>query len=107
MARPSTTFDKPQFNLTRDSCARMYANVSNELAVLSEHKGTRHVAVVVPTMLFTFMREVFNVPVTDEVTLYLAPQDEYFVFGIAWGTGDDNICDLWSYTGTNLPNFLR
>ncbi len=106
--RPDTTFDKPLFPLIPDTHERKYANVDNMLAISGVHvEATRAVPIVVPTVLFTLMRETFKVPVEDEVTLYLVQEGEFFVFGMAWGAADINVADLWAYTNNALPNFLK
>lgn len=100
----ATVFQTPQFKLMPDRQGpRFYANVNNcmELALSS---GMYHVAVEVPTGLFTLMKDVFKVPRDAEVSLSI---DEVqatptrYVFSITWR---DQIRDLWEYT--KLPAWL-
>lgn len=86
----------------------MFANVDNRLVSHTRSRGgPRSIPVVVPTMLFTLMRETFKVPVEDEVSMYLVRDGEHYVFGIAWGTAEANVADLWYYTDTSVPSFLK
>ena len=107
MPRPNTTFDTPQFALIPDTRARDYANVSNAVARIRGADRTSEHPTVIPTELFTLMREVFKVDPSERVTLYVADDGDYHVFGMAWGENDNNVADLWAYTGATLPNHLR
>lgn len=64
-----------------------------------------HVAVEVPTGLFTLMKDVFKVPRDAEVSLSIdevTSAPARYVFSITWG---GQIRDLWEYT--KLPAWLR
>ena len=108
MHPPNTTYATPEMSLVPDTHARPYANVDNQV-VRYLHQNSdeaRTVPVVVPTALFTLMRHGLKVAPEDEVTLYLVPDGEYFVFGMSWGTDDLNVADLWYYTEATLPTFF-
>lgn len=108
MSRPNTTFDSPPWRMVRDDHQRMYANVDNGMLCIDANGNiTRTVPIVVPSELFTFMREVLNVETHEEVSLYLATDGdncEYRVFGMTWGEEDSKVADLWAYKGQ--PDFL-
>ena len=87
----------------------MYANVDNKLE-LATSSGISHVAVAVPTGLFTLMKDVFRVPVDvtvnlaiDEIVDERGDRDSTFVFSIIWG---NEIRDLWAYSRGSLPAWL-
>lgn len=102
-------FDRPQWNLLPDPIGvRDYANVSNRMEV-ALCSGTHHVAVAVPTGLFTLMRDVFKVDTGTPVTLSIeevdgSRGDPRFVFSML--AGDDNLYDLWDYSEGSLPRWL-
>jgi hypothetical protein len=106
-SRPHTTFDTPQFDLIPDTHVRQYANVDNRLLVCAQDLTERLVPIVVPTMLFTLMRNVFKIDPVDMVRMYLATDEAHYAFGIAWGDRDTDVADLWAYTRNALPPFLR
>lgn len=107
MARPNTTFEKPEFALIPDRRARDYANVNNVVArIRANGRETEH-PTVIPTELFTLMLEVFKVDPSERVTLYVVDDGDYAVFGMAWGEDDNNVADLWAYTSGSLPSYLR
>ena len=106
MTRPAVAFDTPKFALIPDSAARMYANVDNGVQVgAAESFKAKRVPVVVPTGLFTIMKDVFKIDRDELVELYVFKDGEYFVFGIVWG--EESIADLWCYTDANLPPMFR
>ncbi len=109
MERPQTTFDAPQFELVPDAQGpRLYANVDNQLLreyAADKRRAQRQVPIVIPASLFTLMKEALKIDPSESVTLYLVDDGDYFVFGLAWGT--HGVADLWSYTATSLPVFLR
>lgn len=108
MTRPNTTFEQPQWPLRADpQGARFYANVDNRIARRYANGRQKEVPVVVPTAFFTMMREVFKVDPTEEVLLYLVPDEQYYVFGMAWGEKATNVADLWYYTANGLPHDLK
>jgi len=96
-------FNKPQFTLAPDRAgARYYANVDNRMEVLAGGEQYR-VAVAVPTGLFTILRGVFNVPLTEDVHLAIDEVGERFVFSIMYG---DELRDLWDYSPLSLPTWI-
>lgn len=102
MPAPQTVFDSP-FPLQPDERgARFYGNVDNRLEVTD---GDRHwhVAVAVPTELFTYMREVMKVPPEETVTLALDRDEDHYVFSALAG---DTLHDLWSYSRASVPGWL-
>lgn len=105
---PNTTFEKPEWSLLPDEKgARFYANVDNRIVRHYTNGRTKNCPAVIPTALFTLMREVLKIQPEEDVTLYLIPDGAYFVFGMLWGEKDGNVADLWFYTAKTLPHFLR
>lgn len=105
---PNTLFEKPEYELIPDEAGpRFYANVDNRIHRQYGSGAVKERPVVVPTALFTLMRETLKIAPEDEVTLYLVPDEDYYVFGMAWGDNDNNVADLWFYTGKTLPPFLK
>lgn len=108
MTRPNTTFEKPEWPLIADPVgARFYANVDNRVARHYSNGRIKDVPVVVPTDLFTFMREVLKIDPVEDVQLYLVPDDKFYVLGMTWGEKDTNVTDLWAYTATSLPAVFK
>jgi hypothetical protein len=102
MQQPVTVFDKPQAALLPDPIGpRFYANIDNRLDV---GVGRGHVvAVAVPTELFTFLKEVANVPSELPVSLGITKDGDRYVFFMIAG---DSLFDLWSYSRKSLPAWL-
>lgn len=112
MNRPSTLFDVPQFALVADDRPRSYANVVNDMVIEQEggdrgHDAPKTYYVVVPTALFTLMKDTLKVDPHDAAFMYLIRQEgsEYFIFGLAWG--EEDFTDLWTYTDSSLPPCFR
>lgn len=106
MASPQTAFDAPQFPLIPDEAPRYYANVDNRLQMVFLDGRIFTRPVVVHTSLFTMMRDVFKVPVEDEVTLYVSEvTPERYAFGMMWG--EEEFVDLWPYTKGTLPGMIK
>jgi len=80
----------------------MYANVDNCVEVSTEG-GMHHVALAVPTGLFTIMRDAFKVPVEATVTLSIDQQGERYVFSLLHGY---HLYDLWDYSQASLPGWI-
>lgn len=106
MSAPATAFDRPQFDLLPGDTYRNYANVCNRLQWVDAQGRTYDYSVVVHTSLFTIMSEVLKVHVDDSVTMYIADVGRgFYVFGITWG--EEDFCDLWSYTYRELPPMFK
>ncbi len=105
MSRPATAFDSPQFTLIPDTESRMFANVSNDLTIEGGKSPEKLYPVVVPTSLFTMMRDIMHVEPDDTAFMYLVKDDDKYVFGLAWGAED--FTDLWTYSKSALPEFLQ
>ena len=106
MARPPTTFDTPQFKLRVDSEWRQYANVNN-LATLTDEDGivVEQFPVVVPTEMFTLMKDALGVGPKETVGLYFDVDGKLCFFGITVPGRLD--VDLWAYSQAILPDFLK
>ena len=104
MARPPTALDSAQFALIPDTYERSYGNVSNLLVFEDADGNAREYPVVIPTALFTIMRQILKVEPTDEAFLYINQQDEWYVFGIVWSIHE--FTDLWLYSEASLPKFI-
>lgn len=104
---PRTVFDKPQATLLPDSKgARMYANVSNTLEV-TQGSYSWAVAVAVPSMLFTFFKDVARVTPEQQVTLSLDLEGTYFLFSaMVMGEGRTDLIDLWAYPAKAAPAWI-
>lgn len=105
---PHLTFPRPQFALLPDSKGpRWYANVDNQMEVCAGGE-TFHVAVAVPTGLFTFFKDVLQLPPEVDVSLALDEEgdDEHrrYVFSLFYG--DNELRDLWSYSRGSLPAWI-
>ena len=101
MPRPAVAFDTPRFELLPDPAGiRAYANVDNRVAVTGRGREKR-VSVIVPTALFTIMKDVYKIDRGETVDLYITRDGDYYVFGMLWG--EESYADLWCYTDTNLP----
>lgn len=101
--RPATIYDQPLAGLLPDpEGPRFYGNVDNRLEVNLGH-AQHHVAVAVPTELFTFMLEVAKVPVETRVSLAIDHVGGYYLFSLFTG---DALYDLWVYTQNSLPPWL-
>lgn len=108
----NTVFAQPQYKLIPDpEGARHYANVDNAMHVtLADSHYSFKVAVVVPTGMFTLMKEAFKIPVGSK--MYLAI-DEFkedkrnststFLFSLQ---DDERLYDLWAYTEKTLPSWI-
>lgn len=100
----SPVFESPQADLLPDSSGdRYYANVSNKMEVVRASGDEYHVAVAVPTVLFTLMKTL-DVPATAEVTLSL-DEDERggWLFSMFYG---ETLYDLWRYTRGTVPPWI-
>lgn len=86
----------------------MYGNVSNRMEV-SRRNRSFHVAVAVPTPLFTLMREVLKVPLDLTASLSLDLSDSFYLLSLSVGRGGDisNLYDLWAYTEKALPSWVE
>lgn len=100
-----TVFQRPPYSLLPDpKGVRMYANVSNRMEIARGDRA-HHVAVAVPTGLFSFLREVVKAPI-DEV-FYLAMDevgDRYFLSLVS--ESEDRIYDLCSYSKGSVPAWI-
>jgi hypothetical protein len=101
--RPQTAFETPKFDLIADKQVRQYANVLNVIEFARVGRP-RRVPVIIPTQLFTIMKDVFKIERDDVVELYLVKDGEYFVFGMIWG--EESAADLWSYSESSLPRIF-
>lgn len=101
--RPHTAFETPKFDLIADDQIRRYANVEN-IVEFARSGRPKAIPIVVPTQLFTIMKDVFKIDREDIVELYLVKDGEYFVFGMMWG--EESAADLWSYSETSLPRIF-
>lgn len=102
-----TVFPQPQWKLISDPLgARCYANVDNRLEVATE-AGTYHVPIVVPTGLFTLMRDVFKIDPQDTVNLALDEvtdgEDTKYVLSLMV---HDRLYDLWAYSYAGVPKWV-
>lgn len=104
MARPPTAFDSAQFALIPDTHERKYGSCSNVLVFEDERGRVKEYPVIIPTDLFTIMRQILKIEPTDEAFLYINQQDEWYVFGIAWSVHE--FTDLWLYSEASLPKFI-
>ena len=107
LSRPKTAFDSPQATLRPDSKGpRLYGNVSNVLSVNLLAGRELHVAVAVPTMIFTYMRDVMKLPLDAQVSMYLDEDvgSRFYVFGLNSPQGFN---DLWCIdTKESFPRFV-
>lgn len=102
----ATVFDRPQWTLLPDPKGpRSYANVNNVLEIVRGRSSVR-VAVVVPTELFTLMREVFKVPPTSACSLSLDQVGTHFVFSLLADGEQPSLYDLWTYSAKSLPEWM-
>lgn len=108
-----TIFPVPQWSLKPDSFGvRPYGNVNNSLEVVTR-EGSHHVALAVPTGLFTLMR-FLGVPREEEVKLLLVEEIEldaitkeqrtFYVLSILFG--EDGLYDLFRYTSSTVPKWV-
>lgn len=108
-----TVFPAPQWPLYPDQFGvRKYGICSNELAVVT-NQGTHHVAVAVPTGLFTFARAM-EIPLEAEVKLLLMEESEVdtitgeeksiYIFSMLYG--EEGLFDLWQYTRGSVPSWV-
>jgi hypothetical protein len=74
--------------------------VGNIVEVAMDGQSMRFVPIAVPTWLFSFMREVCNIPADMEVSLAIDQVGERYVFSLLAG---DNLYDLWDYSRGSLP----
>lgn len=108
MTRPPTLFDTPQFALVADARLRSYANVANDMVIEGEgYDPFKTYYVVVPTALFTLMKDTLHVDPHDDAFMFLLRPagSEYFIFGLAWS--EESFTDLWVYTEASLPLCFR
>lgn len=109
-----TVFPVPQFPLKPDEFGvRHYANVCNKMEVVASG-GTYHVALAVPTGLFTVMKEVMKIPPGEEVKLLLIEDSEvdavtdeekqFYVFSLLYG--ENGLFDLWQYSPGTVPRWV-
>lgn len=101
-------FDRPQYDLKPDPFGpRMYANVSNEMEVVNQRGELVVVPVAVPTGLFTIMKDVIAVPVSETVRLSIDAtpkgEDVRYVFSLMFA---DQLYDLWDYSWGSLPKWI-
>ena len=85
----------------------MYANVDNRIVVFSDEQDEKHtqIPVVVPTELFTLMKDVLKIDTAAEANLFLDIDRAYATFGLNVDDGDEFM--LWFYTAATLPAFLQ
>lgn len=103
----TAVFPAPQFPLRPDSFgSRFYANTSNTLSVETQ-SGVHHVALAIPTGLFTLMR-FLDVSVDETVQLGIAleerDEDVRYVFYML--IGEDRLFDLWEYSSGSVPGWI-
>lgn len=107
-------FPTPQFSLLPDfKGVRPYGNVDNRMEV---HIGVDlyHVALAVPSGLFTLMKTVFKVPPEETVNLLLMEDtasdavtgDAVSTYTFSLMYGEDHVYDLWAYSEGSLPRWL-
>ena len=105
-ARPPTLFPKPEWPLLPDpEGPRPYANVDNRLEVISRYGETYEVALAVPTAFFTLMRDTLKITPEERVTLAVEFEDRGYLFSAL--TDTDRLFDLWYYTPSMLPAWLK
>jgi hypothetical protein len=104
MSHGPLTYDAPQVDLLPDVGERRYGNVDNLVEVAFHLCDPFFVPIAIPTWLFSFMREVANVPRDAEVSLALDQVGERFVFSMLAG---DQLYDLWDYSYGSLPPCFR
>lgn len=103
MALP-TVFQSPQCSLVPDlKGRRMYANVDNRMSV-TDGDAEYHVLVVVPTGLFSIMKDVLKVAPEKDVSLSVDRLEDRHVFSLL--SGQDDLYDLWSYSEASLPQWI-
>jgi hypothetical protein len=100
----TTVFETPQAKLLPDlGGPRRYGNVDNVVDV-AVSRYSRQVPIAVPTLLFTFMRDVAGVDPQTDVTLALDQVGERYVFSMLAG---DDLYDLWEYSYAGLPECFK
>jgi hypothetical protein len=107
MSHPDTTFPNPEWPLLPDYETRFYANVDNRVERHYPNGRVKHVPIQVPTAMFTFLKDVLHVDPSEEVTMYVVQDGKYYIFGLAWGSADTNVADLWFYSPASLPAIFK
>lgn len=98
-----TLFETPQATLLPDPTGpRWYANIDNRLEVNAGGKPF-HVAVAVPTMLFSLMADTMRVDRDTECTLAIDLVGERYVLSLLAG---DDLFDLWHYSKGSIPLWI-
>lgn len=92
--------------LVPDTEWRMYANVDNRLTLESPTAVMGEPFIVVPTELFTLMKDVLKIPARDSVTLFMPVNRAYATFGL-YHVNQDKEYALWFYSRATLPAFLQ
>ncbi len=99
-----TAFEAPQWAILPDPRgAQRYANVDN-LMEMNIGGAVYHLAIAVPSELFTFLREVVRADRYDTVTLAIDKIGERYAFSILVA---DQLFDLWTYSDRSLPAWMR
>lgn len=103
---PPTLFRRPEWLLLPDpEGPRLYANVDNRLEIVDAKGRAHEVALAVPTAFFTLARDVLKITREEHVTLAIEPIYKSYVFSAL--TDTDRLFDLWSYTPSKLPDWMR
>lgn len=90
-------FNAEQWKIVPADKVEDYGNLTNVVSVFyfDEEKCRYQVAVVPPTHLFKFMKDVIHVYKEDKGHFYLEETQMYWVFGIMLDSG--KYVDLWNY----------